>query len=29
MKLTGFDIEEIVDEGKAFTIVAKKSSIVK
>jgi SAM-dependent methyltransferase len=26
MKLTGFSIEEIVEEGKAFTIVAKKST---
>jgi hypothetical protein len=26
LKLTGFDIAEIIDEGKAFTIVAKKST---
>jgi hypothetical protein len=26
MKLTGFDIQEIIDEGKAFTIVAGKST---
>ena len=26
MKLTGFDIEEIIEEGKAFTIVAHKSA---
>lgn len=25
MKMTGFDIEQIIDEGKAFTIVAKKT----
>lgn len=26
MKLTGFDIEDLIDEGKAFTIVAKKNT---
>jgi len=26
IKLTGFDIEEIIDEGKAFTVIARKSS---
>ena len=26
LKLTGFKIEEVIDEGKAFTIVARKSS---
>ena len=27
MKMTGFDIDQIIDEGKAFTIVAKKTNL--